>query len=196
MNLSELQNLDPQNIGNWPAFAQTLVLVILFVVILGAGWYFDTQNQQQVLVTAEKKEVDLKQSFEFKQKKAANLGALKRQMALMKETFGELLQSLPDKTEVAELLQEISQQGLATGLEFELFKPGKEQQTEFYVELPIKIRVTGDYHQFGEFVSGVADLERIVTQHNVIIRPEGKDGGLVLETTAKTYRYIDEDEEE
>ena len=115
----------------------------------------------------------------------------------IKETFGDLLKRLPNKTEVAALLVDISQQGLGAGLEFDLFKPGKEKPADFYVELPINIRVKGDYHEFGEFISGVSDLPRIVTNHDIKIRPVGgQQAGLVLETTAKTYRYMDEEEEE
>ena len=114
-------------------------------------------------------------------------------MENIKETFGDLLKRLPNKTEVAALLVDISQQGLGAGLEFELFKPGRERQADFYVELPINISVVGTYHEFGQFISGVSDLPRIVTNHNVKIKPKGSQ--LVLQTTAKTYRYMDEEEE-
>lgn len=201
MKMSDLQNLDPNNPGNWPMPVQAVAIILFFAVLLGAGWYFDTQHQQIELEKVTKKETELKQAFEIKQKKAANLAALEKQMEDMAQTFGEMLKRLPGKTEVAALLVDISQQGLASGLEFELFKPGTETPADFYVELPIKIRVTGSYHQFGEFVSGVADLPRIVTQHDIKISNTGGKGkvdssALVMETTAKTYRYQDEDEEE
>ncbi len=201
MKMSDLQNLDPNNPGNWPVPVQAVAIMAFCAMLLGAGWYFDTQDQQIELERVTKLETDLKTSFEIKQKKAANLAALEKQMEDMAQTFGEMLKRLPGKTEVAALLVDISQQGLASGLEFELFKPGVEAPADFYVELPIKIRVTGNYHQFGEFVSGVADLPRIVTQHDIQITRAsgtGKQGGttLVMETTAKTYRYQDEDEEQ
>ena len=119
--------------------------------------------------------------------------ALKQQLEDIKETFGDLLKRLPNKTEVAELLVDISQQGLGAGLEFELFQPGNEKPADFYVELPIKIRVVGDYHEFGNFISGISDLPRIVTSHNIKISQSGTK--LSLETTAKTYRYVDEYED-
>jgi len=200
MKMSDFQNLDFQNIGSWPVPIKAVAIAVLCLAILGAGWYFDTQNQQAALNQARLQEVQLKQSFEAKAKKAANLDALKRQMADMKQSFGDMLRRLPNKTEVAALLVDISQQGLAAGLEFQLFKPGKEIPAEFYVELPIKIKVTGTYHQFGQFVSGVADLPRIVTLHDIHIvdasnRKNQKGEKLVMELTAKTYRYMDENEE-
>ncbi len=196
MKWSEFKNLDPNDMGNWPPLAQGIVLLFLFALIVAGGWYFDTKTQMEDLAQAQAKEKQLIQTLERKQYKAANLEVLKKHMEVMKETFGDLLQSLPNKAEVAELLVEISQQGLGAGLEFELFKPTGEQPTDFYVELPIQIRVVGTYHQFGEFISGVADLARIVTIHDVKIRRRDKKGGkLVMELVAKTYRYLDEEEE-
>lgn len=196
MKLSDLNNLDVNNIGSWPKPVKAAAVVLVCAAILGLGWYYDTKGQQETLKTAQAREVELKQTFETKQRKAANLEALKRQLEDIKATFGDMLRRLPNKTEVAALLVDISQQGLGAGLEFELFKPGNEQPAEFYVELPIQIRVTGTYHQFGTFISGVSDLPRIVTNHNIQIRTLGEDKGLVMETTAKTYRYMDEDEEQ
>lgn len=200
MKMSDFQNLDFQNIGGWPVPIKVIAIAVLCLLILGAGWYFDTQNQQVALERARKQEVQLKLAFQAKAKKAANLDALKRQMADMKQSFGDMLRRLPNKTEVAALLVDISQQGLAAGLEFQLFKPGKEIPAEFYVELPIKIKVTGTYHEFGQFVSGVADLPRIVTLHDIHIVDASKSKNqkgekLVMELTAKTYRYMDENEE-
>lgn len=195
MKLSDFANLDPQDMGNWPLPAQVVAIAFVCVAILAAGWYFDTQHQQESLEQAKKQETELRLSFEAKQEKAANLPALKQQMADMKDSFGDMLRRLPSKTEVAALLVDISQQGLASGLEFELFKPGREHPADFYVELPIKIRVTGTYHQFGQFVSGVADLPRIVTQHDIHITSKSGTDKLTMESTAKTYRYQDEEEE-
>ena len=191
MELSDLNNLSLDNLGTWPLPVKIVGALLVFALIVGGGWYYDIKNLQVKLDEVEQNEGEKKTEFEDKQRKAANLPALKQQLEDIKETFGDLLKRLPDKTEVAELLVDISQQGLGAGLEFELFKPGQERPTEFYVELPIQIRVIGDYHEFGNFISGVSDLPRIVTSHDIKIKPV--DGGkLSLETTAKTYRYIDE----
>ncbi len=194
--VEDLQKLDVNNVGAWPQPAKIGAWVLLFLLILLAGWYFDNQNQRVSLQEAQAKETELKTAFETKQRKTANLDTLKQQMVEMQDSFGEMLKRLPDRTQVDALLVDISQQGLAAGLEFELFKPGQEQPAEFYVELPIQIRVTGDYHQFGEFVSGVADLPRIVTQHDIQIKEAGtgSKGQLIMESTAKTYRYLGEGE--
>jgi type IV pilus assembly protein PilO len=196
MTLSDLNNLSFDNIGSWPVPVKIIFIIIVCSAILGLGYWKDISVKQEELRKVEVEEVDLKITFEGRQKKAANLEALRQQLEDIKETFGDLLKRLPNKTEVAALLVDVSQQGLGAGLEFELFKPGKENPADFYVELPIDITVVGDYHEFGEFISGVSDLPRIVTNHNVKIKPQGDDGLLVLETTAKTYRYMDEDEEE
>ena len=195
MDLSELNNLDLdfQNVGNWPIALKVIAAVLVCVAVLGAGYWFDTQDQLVALEKAEKKEVDLKKKFEAKQAKAVNLEAYKQQMIEMKSTFGTMLRQLPSQTEVAGLLVDISQTGLASGLEFELFQPSGEKPAEFYAELPIKIRVTGNYHRFGNFVSGVAALPRIVTLHNISITPSG--GTFTMNALAKTYRYIDESEQ-
>lgn len=202
MNLSDLQklDLDPKNIGNWPGAIKGLIVVVLCAAVLGAGYWFDTKKQIEALEAAERKEADLKQVFETKQRQAANLEPLKQQLREMKESFGALLRLLPNKTEIEGLLVDISQSGLAAGLEFELFKPGSEQLEEFYAIQPIQIRVTGTYHEFGEFISAVAALPRIVTQHDISIQPgpgsgEGaREVQLVMDMTAKTYRYLEEDE--
>jgi len=193
MNMSDLNNLTLDNIGGWPGPIKIVFIIIVCSGILGLGYWKDISVLQEDLKKVEIEESDLKITFEARQKKAANLEALKLQLENIKETFGDLLKRLPNKTEVAALLVDISQQGLGAGLEFELFKPGKERQADFYVELPINISVVGDYHEFGQFISGVSDLPRIVTNHNVKIKPEGSQ--LVLQTTAKTYRYMDEEEE-
>lgn len=193
MTLSDLNNLSLENIGSWPLPVKIFGALLVFALIGFGGWKQDIQQLQVDLDTARQKEETHRTSFEKKQKKAANLPALKQQLEDIKETFGDLLKRLPNKTEVAELLVDISQQGLGAGLEFELFQPGNEKPADFYVELPIKIRVVGDYHEFGNFISGISDLPRIVTSHNIKISPSGTQ--LSLETTAKTYRYVDEDEE-
>jgi type IV pilus assembly protein PilO len=193
MTLQDLQNLDPKNIGSWPLPAKVGAILIVCVGIFFATWHYDIQEQRQVLERAEQKETELRRTFEDKQRKAANLDALKQQMREMEESFGDMLRQLPNRTEVAGLLVDISQTGLAAGLEFELFKPGNETPAEFYAELPIEIRVTGTYHELGEFVSGVATLPRIVTTHNINISPAA-DGKLNMSAIARTYRALDEDE--
>mgnify|MGYP000698600398 CR=1 FL=1 len=193
MNLNELNELDFQDMGNWPLPAKVMAIVFLCALILFAGYWFDTKDQQAQIDRLEQTERKLKKDFRVNAGKAANLELYKQQMVDMQQSFGAMLKQLPSRTEVAELLVDISQTGLASGLEFELFQPTAEVPLEFYAELPIKLRVTGDYHEFGNFVSGVAALPRIVTLHDFTITP-AKDGKLVMEATAKTYRYLDEEE--
>ena len=198
MTLAELNNLDPNNIGNWPGPIKGIIILILCVAVLGAGFYFDTQDMILNLDKVEAEEGELKKIFENKQRKAANLEPLKLQLAEMKQSFGAMLRLLPNKTEVEGLLVDISQSGLAAGLEFELFKPNSEVPAEFYAVKPISITVTGTYHQFGEFISAVAALPRIVTQHNIDMAPikSNEPGKLKqrMQLVAKTYRYLDEEE--
>ena len=195
MKLSDLNNLSFQNIGSWPLPIKAIFILLVCAAILGVATWQDINPLRDKLLAVQAEEGALKETFEAKQKKASNLVALKEQMEDIKETFGDLLKRLPNKTEVAALLVDISQQGLGAGLEFQLFKPGAEQRADFYVELPIQIKVVGNYHAFGNFISGVSDLPRIVTNHNIHITQNQKDGVLALETTAKTYRYMDEEEE-
>ena len=202
MNLAEikdhLQNLDIKDVGNWPFVIKLGAIIIICVIVLAAGIWFDTRNQYDDLQQARQKEESLKADFKVKAHKAANLAIYKKQMEEMKRSFGTMLRQLPSKTEIAELLVDISQTGLSNGLEFELFKPEAEVPEDFYAVLPIKVKVTGDYHEFGKFVSDVAVLPRIVTLHDVNITPvkddKNNDGNhLVMELTAKTYRYIEEE---
>jgi type IV pilus assembly protein PilO len=192
MNFSDINDLDFKNIGGWPKPAKIGLIVILSVAILGAGYWFDTQHQLQALKDSQAKELELKQAFEVKQAKAVNLEAYTVQLQEMKKTFGAMLRQLPSKAEVADLLVDISQTGLASGLQFELFSPKTEVPKDFYAELPISIRVIGGYHQLGAFVSGVAALPRIVTLHDISIVHPDKADKLVMEVTGKTYRYLDE----
>ena len=193
MNLSELNDLDLSNIANWPLPARLALIGVVFVSVLGLGYWFDIKDQGIRLEKAEQKEMELRQTFETKAGKAANLVAYEQQLEEMKASFGAMLRQLPNKTEVAELLVDISQTGLAAGLEFKLFKPQNELPKEFYAELPISISVKGDYHEFGTFISGVAALPRIVTVHNINMMHD-KDGELTMDILAKTYRYMDEEE--
>jgi len=197
MELSDLNELELSNIGEWPVFAKALVIVLLCAGIGFAWYYFIVKDQLVRLEAAAAEELELRASFEEKQDKAANLEAYQQQLVEMRESFGAMLRQLPDKTEVAALLVDVSQTGLAAGLEFELFQPAGEQNQDFYAELPIRMRVNGQYHEFGRFISGLAALPRIVTIHDVkIASPSGGDGApgqrLSMEATVKTYRYLDE----
>ncbi len=198
IDFSELSKIDPNDVSKWPIALKAIVIMILSVSVLGAGYWFDTQDQIAALEVAEKKEQELKGVYKIKQSKAANLEAYRAQMDEMKLSFGAMLRQLPSKTEVAELLVDVSQTGLKNGLEFDLFKPEAEVPAEFYAELPIKVRVSGNYHEFGRFVSDLAELPRIVTLHDFAIKPNpgAKNGknSLIMEATAKTYRYIEEEE--
>jgi len=195
MNISELNELDYDDMGNWPVTAKALAIAVLCILLLGAGYWFDTKDQLAELERVEQQERKLKAQFKSNAKKAANINLYKQQMIDMKQSFGAMLKQLPSETEVAELLVDISQTGLASGLEFDLFKVDNEVPLDFYAELPIRIRVAGDYHEFGNFVSGVAALPRIVTLHDFSIVPNKEGDRLIMEATAKTYRYIDEDAE-
>jgi type IV pilus assembly protein PilO len=198
MDWEQLNELDLSNIGDWPAIAKGAVVLLLCALVIGGWYYFNTQDQLASLEKVQRNEKDLRATFETKQKKAANLEAYKQQLAEMRESFGAMLRQLPDKTEVAALLVDVSQTGLAAGLEFELFQPTGEIPKDFYAELPIKLRVVGQYHEFGRFISGLAALPRIVTIHDIGITPKGgksKSAGsdlLTLTATAKTYRYLEE----
>ena len=192
----DINELDLTNVARWPAAAKAVVILFLMGCVIFLGYWFHTKDQLLALEEFEQKEEKLKKVFEKKARQAVNLEAYENQLAEMRESFGAMLRQLPNKTEVADLLVDVSQTGLASGLEFELFKPRAEVPREFYAELPINIRVVGDYHEFGDFVSGVAALPRIVTLHNVNIkRQEGKKSGrLVMNLTAKTYRYLEDEE--
>lgn len=189
----DLSELDLSTIGSWPAAVKGAVVAVMCLIVLGAGYFLHIQNKLDQLDRVRAQENSLKSEFEKKQSKAANLDAYKKQMKEMEESFGTMLRQLPSKTEVDDLLIDISQTGLSSGIEFELFKPQSEKQIEFYAELPIQISMLGDYHQFGRFVSGVAALPRIVTLHNINLS-SSKGGQLKMDVTAKTYRYLDEEE--
>jgi len=199
MTLQELNELDFSNIGEWPLPIK-LFLILLVCGGIGVAWYFlNIEDQYKQLERVQKVETELRAEFEQKQSRAANLDAYRKQLAEMRESFGAMIRQLPNKTEVADLLVDVSQAGLAAGLQFELFQPENEIPREFYAELPIKLRVTGTYHEFGDFVSGLASLPRIVTIHNIVIKPASRsrgqegNGQLVLQAVAKTYRYLDEE---
>ncbi len=190
----DLNNLDLSNIGAWPTALKVALIIIAATGAAVAGFFLDIQGQIEKLERVERTELTLKADFETKQAKAVNLDAYKQQLTEIEESFGAMLRQLPSKTEVEGLLVDISQTGLASGIEFQLFKPQGEQFIEFYAELPIKMVMTGDYHEFGNFVSGVAALPRIVTLHNISIKGDNKSHQLTMEVTAKTYRYLDDTE--
>jgi type IV pilus assembly protein PilO len=204
----QLRNLDARDVGRWPFLFRALAIVLVFAAATGLlVWYFvysEAQGNIPDLRAAEAEQQSLWATFDQKQRKAANLEAYRQQLAEIERTFGAMLRQLPGKTEVPSLLVDISQSGLAAGLQEKLFQPGQETRRDFYAELPIKIRLTGSYHEFGEFVSGVAALPRIVTLHDIeISQNKGRGGGpgtaapsddLVLDVTAKTYRYLEESE--
>ena len=189
----DLSNLDLSSIGAWPMPVKAALIAVVCIIVLALGYFLDTQKQLETLERNRIQETDLKKDFETKQAKAANLDAYKKQMEEMKQSFGAMLRQLPSKTEVEDLLVDISQTGLASGIEFQLFKPEAERQIDFYAELPIKMQMTGTYHEFGRFVSGIAALPRIVTLHNISITT-GKSENLSMDVEAKTYRYLDEAE--
>jgi type IV pilus assembly protein PilO len=195
--LEELRALDPREPGRWPLPVLAGAVGVAFLVLSALGIYFFVWSEQRPrLEQFAAEEQKLRGEFREKHAKAVNLEVYKQQLKDIERSFGALLRQLPGKTEVPSLLVDISQTGLAAGLQEKLFQPQAEQRKDFYAELPIKIKLTGSYHQFGEFVSGIAALPRIVTLHDIDIKPDSKDAydQLSLEITAKTYRYLDEDE--
>ena len=208
MNFEEIQHhLEPDNIGSAPVSIKVGVFVALFVIIIGAGIYFDTLNQLDILEKHQRKEVELKDEFKIKAGQAAKLELYKEQLAEMRASFGALLRQLPEKTDVESLLVDVSQTGLASGLEIKRFKPSAEEKKGFYAELPIALEVSGSFHQFATFISGIAALPRIVTISDLKLEPfkdanaakkDGEidtSGKLKMSATAKTYRYLQEDEQ-
>ena len=202
--IDDLQGLDPNNPGAWPGYARIGAIVLIMAVIIGAGTWYLVKPKFAQLEKVESEETQLRQTFETKQKKIANLDAYKAQLEEMRRSFGAMLRQLPNRTEVANLLNDISQTRVASGLEEELFQPQGQVTKEFSAELPNKITVVGSFHEMGSFVSGVAALPRIVTVDQVEIRPAGgnrrnssaPDGELRMQALAKTFRYLDENDEE
>jgi len=195
--LDELRSLDPRDPGRWPMPVRAGAVALAFALLSVFGIYMLVWNEQRPeLQRHQEEEQKLRQEYHDKHAKAVNLEIYKQQLKDIERSFGALLRQLPGKTEVPSLLIDISQTGLAAGLQEKLFQPEPEQRKDFYAELPIKIRLTGSYHQFGEFVSGIAALPRIVTLHDIDVKSDNKDAydQLSLELTAKTYRYLDEEE--
>ncbi len=199
MNIvEELQSLDINDVGRWPLVFRAALIVLVFSVVMGLGIYWTIiQDKAPQLSRAQEDEQNLRVTFENKQRKAANYDAYKRQLSQIEQSFGTMLRQLPGETEIPSLIVDISQTGLAAGLQEKLFQPQPEIPKDFYAEKPIKIRLSGGYHEMANFVSGIASLPRIVTLHDISITPEAQDSfdRLSLEVTAKTYRYLDEEAE-
>jgi type IV pilus assembly protein PilO len=195
--LDDLKSLDPNDPGRWPLPVRAGTVALCFVVLSAVLFYFFVWSDQKPrLDQATAEEQDLRNIFKAKHSKAVNLAVYQQQLADIERSFGALLRQLPGRTEVPNLLVDISQVGVGAGLEEKLFQPSPEVKKDFYAELPIKISLTGSYHQMGEFVSGIAALPRIVTLGDLVIKPATKDAYDVLtfELTAKTYRYLDDAE--
>ena len=191
--LADLHKVDPNNPGTWPASVRNLALAVLLLILGGLGYWFQIQPQLTALKAAQDREPELRQSLETKQRQVANLDAYKAQLRDIQSRFAVMLRQLPSQTEMANLLQDISQTRVATGLEEQVFKPEPEHSKEFYAEAPIRIRLTGSYHQMGDFASGLAALPRIVTLSNISLSgAKAGEGGLVMDAVAMTYRYLEE----
>lgn len=202
-----LRELDFNNMGSWPQQAKAIFCAVLALLIIGLSWWVFVRGKLEELEGLERRETELRQEFETKQGQAANLEPLKQQLVQMEEQLKQMLRQLPSKTEMPDLIVDISQTALATGITNELFQPGPEIPKEFYAEKPIALRMVGSYHQFGGFVSGVATLPRVVimTMHDIQLKPRNRDKSgkavaitpdspLELAGTVKTYRYLDEEE--
>ena len=195
--VDELRSLDTNDPGRWPLPIRVGAVALVFAGAVAIGiWLMVIKAEMPILEAAQEQERTLRGQFEERQRKAANFDAFRAQLAEIERDFGAMLRQLPGKTEVPSLLVDISQTGLGAGLEEQTFTPTGEIQKDFYAELPIKLRYTGSYHELGNFVSGIAALPRIVTLHDITIRPtngsENPDQ-LTLDVTAKTYRYLDEE---
>jgi len=197
---NEFRGLNPNDIGAWPLYPRMALLVAIFLFVLAGGWWFFWSDQLSELSTKQQEEQQLRDEYLNKKRQAINLDLYTEQLNEIDRSFGNLLKQLPNKSEVDALLSEINQAGIGRGLTFDLFRPGQEALKDFYAELPVAIRLTGNYHDFGAFAEDVGKLSRIVTLNNIsIVAPDGKTGAkgggpLVMEATAKTFRYLDEEE--
>jgi type IV pilus assembly protein PilO len=195
MTLNDLRRLDPKKIGSWPILPKVGVLFITLVLIIFASYWFDWKAQIESIDQEKLKEEGLRKTFLTKKSEAINLPAYQKQLEDIEKQFGALLKQLPGKSEMDALLTDINQAGLGRGLQFELFKPAvQETRRDFYAELPITIKVSGNYHDIGAFASDIGKLSRIVTLENIALASASKGGGLVLDATAKTFRYLDDEE--
>jgi len=195
MTFNDLRRLDPKKIGSWPILPKVGVLFITLVLIIFASYWFDWKAQIDSIDQEKLKEEGLRKTFLTKKSEAINLPAYQKQLEDIEKQFGALLKQLPGKSEMDALLTDINQAGLGRGLQFELFKPAvQETRRDFYAELPITIKVSGNYHDIGAFASDIGKLSRIVTLENIALASASKGGGLVLDATAKTFRYLDDEE--
>jgi type IV pilus assembly protein PilO len=194
--LGDFRNLNPKDVGAWPVAPRAAALLALFIAILLAGWGFEWSDQLDALSARQQDEQKLRDEYVSKKTQAVNLDLYTQQLSEIDRSFGALLKQLPNKAEVESLLIEINQSGMGRGLQFELFKPGSEIVKDFYAELPINVRLTGTYHDFGAFAGDIGRLSRIVTLNNISItaNAQAKDGTLVLDAITKTFRYLDEEE--
>jgi len=194
--LEDFRSLNPKDVGTWPVVPRVAVLLVLVTVILLAGWWFLWNEQLDTLAARQQEEIKLRDEFVAKKTQAVNLDLYTQQLTEIDRSFGALLKQLPNKSEVESLLVEINQSGMGRGLQFELFKPGQEIVKDFYAELPINVRLTGSYHDFGAFAGDIARLSRIVTLNNISITTsaQAKDGSLVMDAVTKTFRYLDDEE--
>ena len=193
MTLDDIRRLNIRDAGNWPLLPKIVILGVLLFLILVAGAFFDWRDQFEALDKAQDEEIKLREAYASKKAKAVNLDLYVQQLKEIEQSFGALLKQLPNKSEMDALLTDINQAGLGRGLQFELFRPAtQERMADFYAELPISVRITGNYHDMGAFASDVAQLPRIVTLNDVGIVND--KGTLILEATAKTFRYLDEEE--
>jgi type IV pilus assembly protein PilO len=193
MTLDDLRTLNFRDVGNWPLLPKLLALTAIVVAIVALGYLFDWKDQWEALEVAENEEIKLKEQYSQKKAKAINFELYVQQLQEVEQSFGALVKQLPNRSEIDALLTDINQAGLGRGLQFELFRPAaQEKMAEFYAELPIKIKITGTYHDMGAFASDVAQLPRIVTLNDLNIINER--GTLMMESDAKTFRYLDEDE--
>lgn len=198
--IDQLRTLDPKDVGRWPFLFRAIAIGLIFVLVaVGGTYYFVWRTKIPQLEEVQRQEQDLRGTFESRQRLAANLEAYRAQLAEVEQTFGAMLRQLPGETEVPSLLVDISQTGLAAGLEERLFQPMSEISRDAYSELPIRMQVVGTYHELGNFVSGVVALPRIVTLHDITLRPEQQRAGLaapggrlIMDVTAKTYRYLED----
>jgi type IV pilus assembly protein PilO len=193
MTLDDINKLDLKTLADWPLPSKLAALALLCVAIVAAGWWFDWRGGMETLDQAKQKETELRSVFTTKKNQAINLEAYTKQLADIEQAFGALLKQLPNKQEMDALITDVNQAGLGRGLQFELFKPEAETVSEFYAETPIRVKVTGGYHDVAAFVSDVSKLSRIVTLQNISMEP-AKSGVLNMDAIVKTYRYLDEEE--
>ncbi len=193
MTLDELNKLDLKTLADWPLPTKLVALGLLCVAIVAAGWWFDWRSGMETLDAAKQKETELRGVFTTKKNQAINLDAYKKQLADIEQAFGALLKQLPNKQEMDALITDVNQAGLGRGLQFDLFKPEGETVSEFYAETPIRVKVTGGYHDIASFVSDVSKLSRIVTLQDIAMEP-AKDGVLNMDAIVRTYRYLDDEE--